>query len=124
MPTKTKQLTKAGQSPALALAHGSAPSERDIRVTIYAYDHESEAANVDVGRVMQDLNCSFYAPRELVQRHFVIGTDAEVSDEQCAQRFVEAIKASGLLSVAKWEISVLQNIQDEGQPEKGVRDGE
>lgn len=89
---------------------GSAPSERDIRVTIYAHDHDSEAANADVGSVMQNLGCSFYSVCELVQRHFIIGTDAEASDEQCAERFVEALKESGL-SVAKWEISVLQNTE-------------
>jgi heterodisulfide reductase subunit B len=92
----------------LAGATGSAGSERNILVTVYAYDHESEAARADVGHVMRDLRCSFFAPCELIQRHFVIGTDAYATDRECIERFVAALKEAGM-TIERWESPSLPN---------------
>lgn len=82
--------------------------ERDILVTVYIYDLGSKAVNVDLGHVMRDLDCSYFAPCELKQRFFTIGTDARATDEQCVEHFITALKASGM-DIGKHEWSTLPN---------------
>lgn len=103
-----------GQSKSVGTGDGSAGSERNLLVTVYAYDHDSEAARADVGHVMRDLRCSFFAPCELIQRHFVIGTDAYADDRQCIERFVAALKQAGM-TIERWESPSLPNSRDEGR---------
>ena len=87
----------------------SAGAEREILVTIYSYEHDSAAVNVNLGHVMRDLNCSFYSPCELKQRFFTIGTDAYATDAECVERFIAALKASGI-NIGKHEWSTLPNV--------------
>lgn len=84
--------------------------ERDILVTVYIYDLGSKAVNVDLGHVMRDLDCSYFATCELKQRFFTIGTDALATDEQCVERFISALKAAGV-DIGKHEWSTLPNDQ-------------
>jgi hypothetical protein len=68
--------------------------ERDILITLYVYDHDTEAVNVDVKS--NDLNCSFFSTCELVKRVIILGTDAKATDAECVERFIGALKESGM----------------------------
>ena len=103
----------------------SAGEERKILVTVYIYDFGSKVVNVKLGHVMRDLDCSYFAPCELKQRFFTIGTDARATDEQCVDRFIAALKASGV-DIGKHEWSTLPNdkLCHAAESERGAQKGQ
>ena len=78
--------------------------ERKILLTIYVYEHES--ADLDLGNVLLDLDCSFFSPCELLKRTFSIATNANYSDAECAEFYVNALKATGL-NIGKYEFTTV-----------------
>lgn len=92
----------------LAAVPCSAGDEREILVTVYIFEHDKDAVNVDLGHVMRDMNCSIFATCELVQRFFTISTDARATDAECVERFLATLEASGV-NVGKHDWSTLPN---------------
>lgn len=74
--------------------------EREIFVNVFMYEDDE----IDlIGNVLNEMDCSFMVPVELVQRTYSIRTDSNKQDHEIVDLFIRSLKAAGK-SIHKYKI--------------------